>query len=81
MVVPIEDVWEQGMSNQEESDDDSEPDPRVNELIQPAESPKAMSRQTSPDENPEPLVELNENLDILLETYNAGDTLVVRPAG
>ena len=49
---------------QDESDDDSEPDLKVNELIQPVESPKVMSRQTSPDENPGPLVELDESLDI-----------------
>ena len=52
------------MSNQDESDDDSEPDPKVNELIQPAEGPMEISRQTSPDENPGPMVELDESLDI-----------------
>ena len=61
---PVDAVWEQGMSNQDESDDDSEPDPKVNELIQAAESPIELSRQTSPDENPGPLVELDDSMDI-----------------
>ena len=38
---PVDDVWEQGMSNH-----------------------KVMSRQTSPDEHPGPVVELDESLDI-----------------
>ena len=61
---PVEEVWEQGLPSQDESDDDSEPDPKVNEVSQTDEIPEGMSRQTSPDGGPEPLIELNENLDI-----------------
>ena len=62
---PMDSVWERGMSNQDESDDDSDVNPKVNELAQPAESPKdLLSRQTSPDETQGPLVELDDSLDI-----------------
>ena len=63
---PVDAVWEQGMSNQEESDDDSVLDPKVNELARAIGSPKELSRQTSPDVTQEPLVELDESLDIPL---------------
>ena len=61
---PVDAVWEQGMSNQDESDDDSDLNPKVNELVQAVDSPKDLSRQTSPDETQGPLVELDDSLDI-----------------
>ena len=68
------------MSNQDESDDDSEPDLKVNEVSQTDEIPEAMSRQTSPDEGSGPLVELDENgyPMVIIEAYNASNTLAVR---
>ena len=61
---PVEEVWEQGLPGQDESDNDSEPDPKVNEVSQADEIQEGVSRQTSPDGGPEPLIELDENLDI-----------------
>ena len=61
---PVDAVWEQGMSNQDESEDDSALNPKVNELVQADDSPRDLSRQTSPDETQGPLVELDDSLDI-----------------
>ena len=61
---PGEEVWEHGISNQDESDDDSEPDLKVNEVLQTDGASEEMSRQTSPDEAHGPLLELDENMDI-----------------
>ena len=57
---PVDAVWEQGMSNQDESDDESDLNPRVNET-QIVDSPKDLSRQTSMDEAQGPLVPRNIN--------------------
>ena len=61
---PVDAVSEQGMSNQDESDDDSDVNPKVNELVQAVDSLKDLNRQTSPDETQGPLVELDDSLDI-----------------
>ena len=47
-----------------ESDDDSEEGPKVNELVQQHDSPKEVSRQTTPEEIQGPLMELDDSLDI-----------------
>ena len=51
-------------SYQDESDDDSDLNPKVNELVQTVDSRRDLSRQTSPDETQGPLVELDNSLDI-----------------
>ena len=57
-------VWEQGITNQDESDDDSNPDHKVNEVIQSVDTPKTLSRQTSTEETQGPLMELDDSVDL-----------------
>ena len=57
-------VWEQGMNNQDESDDESDLDHKVNEVVKSVDTPKTLSRQTSGEKAQGPLVELDDGLDI-----------------
>ena len=61
---PVDLVWEQGMTNQDESDDESDPDYKINEVIQFVDTPRTMSRQTSAEEVQGPLLDLDDTLDI-----------------
>ena len=61
---PVDAVWEQGMTNQDESDDESDLENKVNEVVQSVDTPKTLSRQTSAEEAQGPLVELDDSLDI-----------------
>ena len=61
---PVDAVWEQGMSNQDGSDDESDCNPKVNELTQSIVDSGDISRQTSVDETQGPLTELDDSLDI-----------------
>ena len=61
---PVDLVWEQGMTTQDESDDDSECSHKVNEVAQLVDTPKTLSRQTSAEEMQGPLMELDDSLDI-----------------
>ena len=53
-----------GLTNQDESDDESDLDHKVNEVVQSVDTPKTLSRQTSAEEAQGPLVELDDSLDI-----------------
>ena len=57
-------VWEQGMTCHDESDDESDLENQVNEVVQLVDTPKTLSRQTSAEEAQGPLVELDDSLDI-----------------
>ena len=61
---PVDAVWEQGMTNQDESDDESDLDHKINEVVQSVDTPKTLSRQTSAEEAQGPLMELDDSLDI-----------------
>ena len=61
---PVDAVWEQGMTNHDESDDESDLENKVNEVVQSVDTPKTLSRQTSAEEAQGPLVELDDSLDI-----------------
>ena len=61
---PVDAVWEQGITNQDESDDESSRENEVNEVIQPVDTPKTLSRQTSTEETQGPLMELDESLNL-----------------
>ena len=52
------------MTNHDESDDESDLENKVNEVVQSMDTPKTLSRQTSAEEAQGPLVELDDNLDI-----------------
>ena len=52
------------MTNQDESDDESDPDYKINEVIQSVDTPRTMSRQTSAEEVQGPLLDLDDTLDI-----------------
>ena len=57
-------VWEQGITNQDESDDESNPEHKINEVIQAVDTPKTLSRQTSVEETQGPLMELDDSVDL-----------------
>ena len=61
---PVEAVWEQGITNQDESEDESDPEQKVNEVIQTVDTPKTLSRQTSAEEAQSPLMELDDSVDL-----------------
>ena len=61
---PVDAVWEQGITNQDESDDESNPDHKINEVIQSMDTPKTLSRQTSTEETQGPLMELDDSVDL-----------------
>ena len=61
---PVDAVWEQGMTSHDESDDESDLENQVNEVVQLVDTPKTLSRQTSAEEAQGPLVELDDSLDI-----------------
>ena len=52
------------MTNQDESDDESDPDHKINEVIQSVDTPKTLSRQTSAEETQGPLMELDDSCGI-----------------
>ena len=52
------------MTNQDESDDESDLDHKINEVVQSVDTPKTLSRQTSAEEAQGPLMELDDSLDI-----------------
>ena len=61
---PVDAVWEQGMTNQDESDEESDLDHQINEVVQSVDTPKTLSRQTSAEEAQGPLMELDDSLEI-----------------
>ena len=61
---PVDAVWEQGMTNLDESDDDSNKEIQVNGVMQSVGTPRSLSRQTSAEEAQGPLAELDDTLDI-----------------
>ena len=52
------------MTSHDESDDESDLENQVNEVVQLVDTPKTLSRQTSAEEAQGPLVELDDSLDI-----------------
>ena len=61
---PVDAVWEQGLTNQDESDEESDLDHQINEVVQSIDTPKTLSRQTSAEEAQGPLMELDDGLEI-----------------
>ena len=49
------------MTSHDESDDESDLENQVNEVVQMIETPKTLSRQTSAEEAQGPLVELDDS--------------------
>ena len=52
------------MTSQDDSDDESDLDHQINEVVQSVDTPKTLSRQTSAEETQGPLMELDDSVDI-----------------
>ena len=52
------------MTSQDDSDDESDLDHQINEVVQSVDTPKTLSRETSAEEAQGPLMELDDGVDI-----------------